>query len=401
MPRISPPALLAIEGGSPVRSARLPYARQTIEADDVLAVSEALNSDFLTTGPRVSSFERAFAESVGAAHAVAVSSGTAALHAAAFAAGIDATSDAITTPLTFAATANCVRYLGGRVIFADVQRGSLNLDPSRVAEAWTPTTRAVITVDFAGLPSDLDELHAMCRARGALLIEDACHALGATYRGRRVGQVADLSVFSLHPAKHITAGEGGVVTTNDDGLAGAVRMFRTHGIASTPQQREREGSWHYDMSALGFNYRITDIQCALATTQLRKSGGWLGRRRELAAAYRDAFRDMPELELQSVLEDRESAWHLFVILLKLDRLRVTRAQVFRALTAENIGVNVHYIPVPWHSYYQALGYRKGQWPVAEDAYERAISLPMFPGMSDDDVEDVVTAVRRVIANYTK
>jgi perosamine synthetase len=392
-------AQLAIEGGTPVRATRLPYARQTIEADDVEAVTEALGSEFLTTGPKVAAFERAFAGAVGATHAVAVSSGTAALHAAAFAAGIGPHADAITTPLTFAASANCVRYLGGRVIFADVQRESLNLDPSAVERAWTPATRAVITVDYAGLPSDLDELLALCRSRGALLIDDACHALGATYRGRRVGQIADLSTFSLHPAKHITAGEGGVVTTNDDTLAAAVRMFRTHGIASTPQQREREGSWHYDMSALGYNYRITDIQCALAASQLAKHEGWLRRRREIAAAYQRSLGSLPELELPAVLPDRESAWHLFVVRLRLDRLTVDRSQVFRALSAENIGVNVHYIPVPWHSYYQGLGYAKGEWPVAEEAYQRAISLPMFPAMSDADVADVVTAVTRVLARY--
>lgn len=394
-------ARLAIDGGAPVRPVRLPYGRQTIDDADLAAVAEALQSDFLTTGPRIESFERAFAQSVGARHAVAVNSGTAALHAAAFAAGIGPGTDAVTTPLTFAATANCVRYLGGRVIFADVRRDILTLSIDETRKAMTPETRAVLAVDYAGEPADLDELTQLAHAGGAMLIEDACHALGASYRNRPVGQIADMTVFSLHPVKHVTSGEGGVVTTERDDLAGALRMFRTHGISTTPQTREQEGSWFYEMQALGFNYRITDFQCALAESQLRKAGRWLARRRAIAARYHEAFRDVPEVQTPAELPDREHAWHLYVIRLALENLRAGRREIFKALHAENIGVNVHYIPVTWHPYYQSLGYAKGLCPVAEDAYERMLTIPLFPSMTDGDVEDVVTGVKKVIRHYAR
>jgi UDP-4-amino-4,6-dideoxy-N-acetyl-beta-L-altrosamine transaminase len=392
---------LAIEGGTPVRATRLPYGRQQIDDADVAAVGEALRSDFLTTGPRIESFERAFAAYVGAKHAIAVNSGTAALHAAAFAAGIEPGTDAITTSLTFAATANCVRYLGGRVLFADVRPDILTLSPDATRKAMTPATRAVLAVDYTGEPADLDELKDIAAANGALLIEDACHALGAVYRGRRVGQIADLTVFSLHPVKHVTSGEGGVVTTDRDDLASALRMFRTHGISTSAQTREREGSWFYEMQALGFNYRITDFQCALAESQLRKADKWLARRRAIAAQYHDAFRDLDEITTPAELPDREHAWHLYVIRLSLEKLRAGRGEIFKALHAENIGVNVHYIPVTWHPYYQSLGYAKGLCPTAEDAYERMLTIPLFPSMTDQDVGDVVTAVRKVIRHYAR
>lgn len=392
---------LAINGGEPVRRTMLPYGRQWVDADDVAAVVESLQSDWLTTGPRVVAFEEAFAAKVGAAHAVAVSSGTAALHAAAFAAGIGPGDEVIVPPLTFAASANCVRYQGGTVVFADVRPDTLTLDPTLVERAITSKTRAIVTVDYAGQPSDLDELLALAARHKLLVIEDACHALGATYREKAVGGLAHLTAFSLHPVKHITAGEGGVVSTNDPSLAQRVRMFRNHGIASDHRQREAEGSWMYEMSALGWNYRLTDFQCALAQSQLRKLSAWMARRREIAAAYSTALASCPAVETPFVVADRDSAWHLYTIRLHLGRLRVGRADVFRALRAENIGVNVHYIPVPWHPYYRNLGYERGLWPIAEHAYERLISIPLFPAMTDDDVEDVVRAVCKVARGYAR
>lgn len=394
-------SVLAVDGGTPVRRDMLPYGHQIIDDRDVARVSAALRSDWLTTGPAVQEFESAFAAAVDARHAVAVSSGTAALHAAAFAAGIADGDEVITTPMTFAATANAVRYVGGTVVFADCQPGTLNIDPQQIEQRLTTRTRAIAIVDYTGLPCDLDEIRALAAKRQLLVIEDAAHALGATYRGRRVGALADMTTFSLHPVKQMTTGEGGVVTTNDDDLAERLRLFRNHGITSDHRQRERSGSWFYEMVALGYNYRITDIQCALGLSQLERLHAWVERRRQIARIYDEAFREMPEVRRPTGPEDRESAWHLYVIQLELDRLRVGREQVFRALRAENIGVNVHYIPVPWHPYYQALGYRQGQWPVAESAYERLISLPLWAGMTDADAADVIAGVRKVIGVYRR
>jgi UDP-4-amino-4,6-dideoxy-N-acetyl-beta-L-altrosamine transaminase len=372
-----------------------------VDDQDIQAVVAALRSDWLTTGPKVAEFEAAFAKAVGAGYAVAVSSGTAALHAAAFAAGIGPADEVITTPMTFAATANCVRYQGGTVVFADVRKDTLSLDPAKVEACMTPKTKAIITVDYTGQPSDLDELNVIASRQGLTVIDDASHALGATYRSRRIGALADLTTFSLHPVKHITTGEGGMVTTDSPGLASRLRRFRAHGITTEFREREREGSWLYEMVELGFNYRLTDLQSALGLSQLSKLHGWVVRRREIAARYTTAFAALPEIEMPTVLPDREPAWHLYVIRLNLDRLRAGRAEVFKALRAENIGVNVHYIPVPWHPYYQALGYKKGEWPVAESAYERMISLPIFPAMTDGDVEDVVAAVTKVVSHFRK
>jgi perosamine synthetase len=389
---------LAIDGGRPVRPATLPYGRHRVEQADVDAVVRALRSDWLTTGPAIDEFEAAFAKTVGTPHAVALSSGTAALHAAAFAAGIGAGDHAVTTPLTFAASANCVLYLGGTVAFADVRPDTLNLDPARVQACLTPRTKAVITVDYTGEPSDLDELEALCSRRGLTLIEDASHSLGATYRGRPVGSVARLTTFSLHPVKHITTGEGGIVTTDDTKLAARVRMFRNHGIAREHHHRE---DWRYEMTELGFNYRLSDFQAALGLSQLERLGDLIARRRQIAERYTRAFAALPEIEVPVTLPDREAAWHLYVVRLRLEGLRVGRAEVFRALRAENIGVNVHYIPVPWHPYYERLGFRRGGWPVAENAYERMLSLPIFPAMTDADVDDVVSAVDKVLGHYRR
>jgi UDP-4-amino-4,6-dideoxy-N-acetyl-beta-L-altrosamine transaminase len=392
---------LAIEGGTPVRRSLLPYGRQAIDDADIASVVATLKSDWLTTGPRVPEFEAAFADHVGARFAVAVCNGTAALHAAVFAAGVSAGDQVITTPMTFAASANSALYQGADVAFADVQPDTLNIDPAKVGAAVGPRTKAVVPVDYTGQPADLDELLATAKRHGLAVIEDAAHALGATYKGRRVGSLADLTIFSLHPVKHMTTGEGGVVTTNDERLAERLRLFRNHGITSDHHQRESVGSAYYEMVALGYNYRLTDIQCALGLSQMSKLSGWLARRQQIAASYSRAFADMPEIETPVCRGDRTSAWHLYVVKLDLERLSVDRDRVFRALRAENIGVNVHYIPVPWHPYYQSLGYKRGAWPVAEAAYERLVSLPVWPGMTDRDVADTVEAVQKVVAAYRR
>lgn len=392
---------LAIEGGRPIRNTVLPYGHQSLDEDDINAVVKTLRSDWLTTGPNISEFEKHFADAVGVKYAVAVSSGTAALHSALFAAGIGNGDEVITTPLTFSATANTVRYLGGQVIFADIRRDTLNIDPKKIEAHLTQKTKAIIAVDYAGHPADLDEIKALAATHHIPVIEDAAHALGAKYKGKRVGALANLTTFSFHPVKHITTGEGGMITTDDLELTCRMRMFRNHGISVDSQQRESRGSWFYDITELGCNYRLTDFQCTLGLSQLKKLTAWVKRRNDIAAEYNAAFRDLPEIEPPEVLSGVESSWHLYVIRLNLDRFRVGRDQIFKALRCENIGINVHYIPVPWLTYYQKLGYAKGNWPVAEDAYERMISLPIWPGMSDDDRKDTIKALRKVIKSYRK
>jgi perosamine synthetase len=392
--------VLAIQGGPPVRSALLPYGHQSIDERDIQAVVETLRSDWLTTGPKVTEFEDRFAAWVGAKHAVSFSSGTAALHGAAFAAGLKAGDEAICSPLTFVATANCVLYQSATPVFADVCRDTLNLDPERAAACITPRTRAILPVDYAGHPADLPPILELAEEHGLVVIEDACHALGAVEHGRKVGSRGHLTVFSFHPVKHLTTGEGGMVTTDNPGLAETLRRFRNHGISSEARQRQAANQWHYEMTLLGFNYRLTDIACALGLAQLERLEANLARRRQIAARYTAAFRDLEGVVPPEARSEVSPAWHLYPVRLDLARLSADRDQVFRALRAENIGVNVHYIPVHLQPYYrERFGYRGGECPVAEEAYECLISLPMFQGMSDQDVEDVIHAVNKVVSYF--
>ena len=393
---------LAINGGTPVRASLLPYGRQSIGEDDIQAVVDVLRSDWLTTGPKVAEFEEAFAARVGAKHAVSFTSGTAALHAGAFTSGLKAGDEAITTPMTFAATANCVLYQGATPVFADVSPDTLNVDPEQVARKVSSRTRAILPVDYAGHPADLSAIAEIARKHGLMVVEDACHALGAEFRGRQAGSLADMTVFSFHPVKHITTGEGGMVSTNDARIAETLRRFRNHGISSDARQRQSAGQWHYEMVLLGFNYRLPDFACALGLQQLKKLDANLARRRKIADRYTNAFRNVESVIVPGVRAEANPAWHLYPIRLQLEKLTADRAQIFRALRAENIGVNVHYIPVHLHPYYrEQFGHREGEFPVAEDAYARLISLPMFHGMSDQDVEDVITAVKRVVGYYAR
>jgi perosamine synthetase len=394
---------LAIHGGAPVRERLLPYGRQSVEDADVQAVVRVLKSDWLTTGPNVGEFEERFAAWIGARHAVSFSSGTAALHGAAFAAGLGPGDEAITTPMTFCATANCILYQGATPVFADVSPDTLNLDPGAVSRKLSARAssrlKAIIAVDYAGHPAALDELGQLAKTHGALLIEDACHALGAEFRGKRVGSIADMTVFSFHPVKHLTTGEGGMVATNDARLAETLRCFRNHGISSEARERHESGYWFYEMVLLGFNYRLTDIACALGLSQLERLTANLKRRREIAAQYAEAFRDLPAIIIPAVRDGIVPAWHIYPVRLKLELLAKGRAEIFRALRAENIGVNVHYIPVHQHPYYRERFNTEARYSVAEDAYERLISLPMFHSMTAQDVEDVIHALRKVVAHY--
>jgi perosamine synthetase len=393
---------LAIHGGRPVRSSFLPYGRQAVDEEDIQAVVDVLRSDWLTTGPKVAEFEEVFGSYVGAQFAVSFTSGTAALHAASFAAGLGPGDEAITTPLTFAATANCVLYQGAIPLFADVAADTLNVHPSEIARKITPKTRAILPVDYAGHPADLSSILKIARQRGLTVIEDACHALGAEYKQRRVGGIADMTVFSFHPVKHITTAEGGMVATNNRQFAETLRRFRNHGISSDARERQSAGQWYYEMVLLGFNYRLPDVLCALGIQQLKKIETNLVRRRKIAVQYTAAFRSIRGISPPAVRPDVNPAWHLYPIQLNLNQLTVDRAEVFRALRAENIGVNVHYIPVHLHPYYRdRFGYRGGEFPVAEDAYSRLISLPMFHSMTDGDVLDVIAAVKKVVGSYER
>lgn len=372
----------------------IPYGRHVIEADDLAAVTEVLRGDWLTTGPAVGQFERAFAEYVGAPHAVAVSNGTAALHLAMLAIGIKPGDEVIVSALTFAASANCVRYVGGTVVFADVREDTLTIDPADVARLITPRTRAIVAVDYAGLPADLDPLLELCKKHGLTLVEDACHAPGASYNGRPVGSIADLSVFSFHPVKHMTTGEGGVVTARHQRLADRVRLLRNHGISSDHRQRELEGTWRYDMIDLGFNYRLPDVLCALGTSQLKKLPGWLERRREVAERYRAELGKVAGLRLPAEPADRRHAWHLYPVRVVAEDVAAARQTMYTALRADGIGVNVHYLPVYLHTYYRSLGYPTGLCPVAEAAYDGQLSLPMWHGITDEQLDRVITSVKK-------
>lgn len=351
-----------------------------------------LRSDWLTTGPVVDRFEEAFADVVGATHAVAVSNGTAALHAAVGALGIRPGDEVVVPAMTFAATANCVVYQGGTPVFADVDPETLLLDPASVERRITPRTRAVITVDYAGKASPYDDLTALCTERRLSLVADACHALGGRYRGRPVGSLARLSTFSFHPAKHVATGEGGMITTDEADLAASMRRFRNHGITTDHRQRAAEGAWYYEMVDLGYNYRLTDLQCALGVSQLRRLPAFLARRRELAARYDEAFASEPRVRPLAAGNHEDHAYHLYVVRLA-GAAAGRRDAVFAGLRQRGIGANVHYVPVHLHPYYQReLGTAPGLCPVAEAAYRDILTLPLFPAMSDEDVDRVVAAL---------
>ncbi len=388
---------LAIHGGRPVRQSLLPYGRQTLDESDVAAVAEVLRSDWITTGPKIAEFEAAIAGFVKARHGVSFSSGTAALHAAVFAAGLGPGDEAITTPLTFCATANAVLYQGATPVFADVSRDTLTLDPGEMERRLTPRTKALLPVDYAGHPADLDAMRAIADRHGLVIIEDAAHALGAVYRGRAVGSISHMSMFSFHPVKHLTTGEGGMVTTDDATLAQRLRLFRSHGIESDARARQSDGTWFYEMTALGFNYRLTDIAAALGLAQLPRLDANVARRRAIAARYTSALAGVAGLTVPQVAADVAPAWHLYPVRIAPP---ANRGEVFRALRAEGLGVNVHYIPVHLHPYYrERFGDRHGTLPIAEAAYQELISLPMFYGMTDADVADVIAAVQKVMAYF--
>lgn len=393
----------AIAGGTPVRNTKLYYGHQYVDKADIEAVEKVLTSDYLTCGPKVAELEKKLCELTGAKYAVAVSNGTAALHIAAMAAGVGVGDELVTTPITFAASANCALYCGGRPVFADIDPNTYNIDPERVREKITAQTKAVVAVDFTGQAVPLDELLEICHANDIVLIEDGAHSIGTKYKGKPVGSIADMTTFSFHPVKTVTGGEGGAVLTNREDLYEKLLLCRSHGITKDASDyvNESHGPWYHEQIELGYNYRITDIQCALILSQLDKLTQFAGRRREIVRRYNEAFSQIPQLFVQQEIPESDTTRHLYILRIRPEMLTIDRKGFFEAMAAENICCNVHYIPVYWHPYYEKLGYRKGLCPNAEKLYGEMMSLPIYYSLTDQDIDDVITAVRKIVDYYKK
>lgn len=395
--------MLAINGGTPIRDKFLPYGKQVIDENDIKSVVNILNGDYLTTGPAVSEFERKVADYVGSKYAVAVSNGTAALHIACLSAGIKEGDEVITTPMTFAASANCILYCGAKPVFVDIDKETYNIDVNEIEKKITPETKAIIPVHFTGQSVDLDPILELAKKYNLTVIEDAAHALGTKYKGRFIGSISDMTEFSFHPVKTVTTAEGGIITTNRKDLYEKLILFRTHGITRNTEfmENKNEGPWYYEQIDLGYNYRITDLQCALGITQMDKLDGFIKRRKELVGMYNEYLSKIDGVIIQKEGEFSDTSRHLYIMKLDLDKFKVGRKEIFEALLAENIGVNVHYLPVYLHPYYKKLGYEKGLCPNSEELYDSMITLPLYPGMSNDDFYYVINAVNKVLGYYRK
>lgn len=394
----------------------IPYGKQCIDEDDIQSVIAVLRSDWLTQGPMIEAFERTLAEYCGAKYAVAVNSGTSALHIACLAAGIESGDEVITSPITFVASANCVVYCGGIPVFADINKDTYNIDPFEIRKKITSKTKAAIPVHFAGLPYDMEAIRRIADEHDLIIIEDACHALGAEYRQGdkwfRVGSCShsDMTVFSFHPVKHITTGEGGAVLTNNEKFYEKLLLFRNHGITKDPEkfinkdlafQLNSESltlnpnPWYYEIQELGFNYRITDIQCALGLSQLKKLNAFIIRRREIAKMYNESFKDVRFIKTPIEPETKKSVYHLYVLQIDFEKLDKSRNVIMKRLLDQGISTQVHYIPVHLQPYYRSrFGFRPGDYPVAETYYSRTLTLPLYPGMTDKDITKVINSVER-------
>lgn len=396
---------LAIHGGSPVRKPMLPYGRQSIDEQDIAEVVKVLKSDYLTQGPVIGDFEKAVAQRANARYAVAFCNGTAALHGACYAAGIGLGDEVITTSMTFAASSNCVLYQGGTPVFADIDPDTYLIDLDKAEALITSRTKAIIPVDYTGMPVNMRAVKALADKHGLLVIQDAAHSFGASYDGESVGSVADMTMFSFHPVKPVTTGEGGVIVTNDNELYRKLLLFRSHGITRDANQLEdsSHGPWYYEMQELGYNYRMTELQAALGLSQLSKLDSFIARRQEIAGQYHEAFE---ALEMEGLLKrpnmnpEASSGWHLYVVQFIASAMQGRRDDMFQALREEGIGVNLHYIPVHLHPYYRRLGYEKRLCPHAEDMYENMVTLPLFPQMTNADVQDVIEAVQKVALTFS-
>lgn len=371
----------------------IPYGRQSINEQDIEAVVNVLKSDYLTTGPKIAEFERKVADYTGAKYAVAIANGTAALHAACYAAGIGEGDEVITTPITFAASSNCVLYCGGTPVFADINPETYNISPEDIERKITPKTKAIIAVHFTGQPCEMEQIHVIAHKYNLIVIEDGAHALGAEYQGKRVGTLSDMTTFSFHPVKHITTGEGGMILTDNPELYQRLKLFRTHGITREEELlTKNDGPWYYEQLDLGYNYRITDIQCALGVSQMDRMPEFLEKRKQIAKRYNEAFAANEQIQLPYQKEGCDNAWHLYVIRIKNGK----RKEIFEKLRAAGIGVNVHYIPVYQHPYYRTHGYAEVTCPNAEEYYKECISLPMYPDLKEEEQEYVIEKVLEYI-----
>lgn len=393
----------AICGGNPVRDTKIFYGHQYIDEADIQAVVDVLRSDYLTCGPRITELEEKLCRITGAAYAVVCSNGTAALHMACQAAGVKEGDEVITTPITFAASANCALYCGARPVFADINEETYNIDPEQVKALTGEKTKAVVAVDFTGQSVELDPLLAHCHANNLVLIEDGAHVIGTRYNGKCNGSIADMTTLSFHPVKTVTSGEGGAVLTNSETYYKKLLLCRSHGITRDPAQmaHEPDGPWYYEQTALGMNYRMTDIQAALLISQLNKLSMFSARRKEIVKAYDEAFSKLPQIIVQKEIPESDTTRHLYILRLNREKLRIGRRQFFEALEAENVCCNVHYIPTYYFPYYEKLGYRRGLCPKAEKLYEEIISLPLYYAMSDQDVQDVIAAVTKIAEYYKR
>jgi len=393
----------AIEGGTPAREEFLPYGTQWLDDAEINEVVDSLKSDWITTGPKMRRFEELFKEYKNSRYAVAVNSGTAALHISTSTIGIGPGDEVITTPLTFVASANCVIYRGGTPILADIQKDTYNIDPNKIKKKITSKTKAIIPVHFTGQPCNMDEISEIAQENNLYIIEDAAHAIDAEYKNKKIGTISDLTTFSFHPVKNITTAEGGMVTTNREDFYEKLLMFRTHGINRDAIKRfGKEGGFYYDMQYLGFRYNLSELHSALGINQMSKLESFQNRRREIVKIYYKELESLEEITLPYVKKNIKHSWHLFVLQLNLETLKVDRDHIFKAMRAENIGVNVHYIPIHYHSYYKDhFGLKKGILPNVEWLYPRLLTIPIFPKMSDDDVYDVVNALEKVTKYYKK
>ncbi len=391
----------AIEGGSPVRDSKIYYGHQYLDQADYDAVLDVLKSDYLTCGPKIEELEKKICEITGAKYAVACSNGTAALHIAAMAAGVGEGDEVITTPITFAASANCALYCGAVPVFADINPETYNIDPASVEAHITDKTKAVVAVDYTGQAVELDRLKEICDRHGLMLIEDGAHSIGTLYNGKAVGSIADMTTFSFHPVKTVTSGEGGCVCTNDKDLYERLLLGRSHGITRKPELMEHEshGLWYYEQVSLGYNYRMTDIQAGLLISQLDKLQMFKARRRSLVEAYDKAFSKLDAIKVQKEIPESDTCRHLYILRIDSSKLKIDRKQFFEAMNAENICCNVHYIPVYYFPHYEKLGYRKGLCPNAEALYDEIISLPLYYSLTDEQQADVIRAVEKIVDYY--
>jgi len=395
---------LAINGGYPVRVSKIYYGHQWINEDDIKAVEEVLRSDYLTSGPKNDEAAQALCDYLESKYAVLLNSDTSALHCACMAAGVGPGDEVITTPITFAASANCALYCGAKPVFADIDLETYQIDPRSIEEHITEHTKAVVAVDYTGAVVNVKEIRRICDEHNLVFIEDAAHSIGSKYDGKKVGTLADMTCFSFHPVKTITAAEGGAIITNNEEYFKKVTLAHAHGITHGEvafEDEPHEGPWYYEQIAMGYNYRMTDIQAGLLLSQLKKLDMFGTRRREIVKAYDNAFKDIPELIIQKEYPESISYRHLYILHLDLDKLNCTRRQFFDAMSAENVQCQIHYIPIYWFPYYKKLGFERGLCPNAEELYKGIMSLPLYPKMDNQDVEDVIYAVKKVLDNYRK